>query len=469
MNRSFYSFAIFFTVLYIIVAFLQSIFYFQLGRQIYWLESFPAWYLFVNILSLAGSLIFLKYFHNKKYALAFWATIISGVAAIFQFIIVYSSLMRAGQMLNYYIPAHLGVVGTGIFYGVSLIFSDTGKRPWLKATGVFTLIIGLVLVAAVVWYVNPQDPQKIETFEKIHQWVSLVGSVVPVLLIMNFSIELKELKKENVDSPPLPAKSLDNAMAIVGSIAGVATLILGSVLAGESISKLSWEKTLSVKAKVWAKLFEARTFKSTKGNTLQYQLLKPLDFDPQKKYPLVICLPFGGGVEGCPPAQVLLKDMTRRKYPSFLFVPFCPSGSGWGGIPNYPTIDTLVFESIRSLEEEFKEIDTKKIYVTGVSRGGYGSWHFISINPQMFAAAIPVCGGGDPNLAPGITDVAVWAFHGEDDRNVPVSGSRNMIQAIKNAGGDPKYTEFPDAGHNIWDMVSTTPGLLDWLFAQKRD
>jgi predicted peptidase len=91
------------------------------------------------------------------------------------------------------------------------------------------------------------------------------------------------------------------------------------------------------------------------------------------------------------------------------------------------------------------------------------------MRPEMFAAAVPVCGGGDPSLASKIAGVAVWAFHGEDDRNVPVSRSREMITAMKAAGGDPKYTEYPDAGHNIWDRVSTQSGLLDWLFAQKRE
>ena len=87
----------------------------------------------------------------------------------------------------------------------------------------------------------------------------------------------------------------------------------------------------------------------------------------------------------------------------------------------------------------------------------------------MFAAAIPVCGGGDPKLARNIVDVPVWAFHGEKDRSVPVKLTREMIDAIKNAGGHPRYTEFPDAGHNIWDEVKNTPGLLEWLFAQKCD
>ncbi len=161
---------------------------------------------------------------------------------------------------------------------------------------------------------------------------------------------------------------------------------------------------------------------------------------------MVVCLPYGGGIEGSPAAKLLLIETNRKKYPCVSFCSLLSERVGWGGIPNYPTMDTLVFESIEALESEFKEIDVNRIYVTGVSRGGYGSWHFISLRPDLFAAAMPVCGGGDPNLTPNIIDVDVWAFHGENDIGVPVSGSRDMIAAIKKSGGNPKYTEFEGAG-----------------------
>ncbi|HKZ36264.1 MAG TPA: dienelactone hydrolase family protein, partial [Chryseolinea sp.] len=135
---------------------------------------------------------------------------------------------------------------------------------------------------------------------------------------------------------------------------------------------------------------------------------------------------------------------------------------GWGGI------DSLVFETIDALGKEFK-IDARRRYVTGISGGGFGSWHFITARPEMFAAAIPICGGGNPSLAQNIVNVRVWAFHGEKDRLVPVKLSRDMVEAIRNAGGSLRYTEFTGAGHLIWNEVNGTPGLLDWLFTQKRD
>jgi predicted peptidase len=131
-------------------------------------------------------------------------------------------------------------------------------------------------------------------------------------------------------------------------------------------------------------------------------------------------------------------------------------------------VDTLVFETIAALEHEFS-IDSKRRYVSGYSMGGYGAWYFIGTRPKIFAAAVPMCGGGDPGLAKNMVDIPVWAFHGAKDMNVPAGDTRDIIEAIKNAGGNPRYTEFPDAAHNIWKEVTETPGLLEWLFDQRRD
>jgi predicted peptidase len=130
-------------------------------------------------------------------------------------------------------------------------------------------------------------------------------------------------------------------------------------------------------------------------------------------------------------------------------------------------VDSLVYEAIVSLNKEVG-LDAKRRYVTGISRGGYGTWNFIMTRPDLFAAAIPVCGGGTARISPGVAEIAVWAFHGEKDKNVPVAGSRDMISALKKAGGHPRYTEFANEGHSIWDRASTTPGLWDWLFAQRK-
>ncbi|MEJ7644675.1 MAG: hypothetical protein WKF87_08765 [Chryseolinea sp.] len=467
MKRSFYSYAIFFGVLFVIIAFIQTVVYWNLGTQVYSLDSFMAWYTLVAILSTVGAIIISKYFHYKEFKLALWAGIISVIFQLLQFGVV--AAMRSGVMSigNYYMVIYLMTLSTSLLYGSALIFSRAGRRPWLRAAGILIFVSAVVLICAVVWHMNSTALDKNLTIEIFHQWSSLAGCLIPVFYILNFKREQQDLSSESNISAKEKEPVSEKYAVYFGAICVLAILVLGVKLATEATSKLSWAKQLAVKAKEWETIFESRSF-SHNAQTLRYQLLKPLDYDPEKKYPLVVCLPYGGGVEGCPPAQALLSSSNRVKYPAFLYVPFCPEGSGWGGIPNYPTMDTLVFESILSLEKELPGIDANRRYVTGVSRGGYGSWHFISVNPGMFAAAVPVCGGGNPKLAAGIYSVDVWAFHGEDDRNVPVNGSRDMIEAIKQAGGNPKYTEFPDEGHNIWDQVNSTPGLLDWLFAQTR-
>jgi predicted peptidase len=235
-----------------------------------------------------------------------------------------------------------------------------------------------------------------------------------------------------------------------------------------------WRTHISPRTKALAEPFEARSYVNREGDTLLYRLLEPVDYDPNKKYPMVVCLHGGAGwgtdnyrqFEGSLFARLLSRPENREKYPAFLFVPQCPPGFSWGGLPNLPTVDSLVFETITALENEFS-IDKNRLYVAGHSLGGYGTWYFIGTHPDRFAAAVPVAGEGDPVLAPNMVDVGVWAFHGANDRNVPVSGSREMIEAIRKGGGEPRYTESPHGGHG-WKMVEDAPGLLDWLFAQKR-
>jgi predicted peptidase len=236
-----------------------------------------------------------------------------------------------------------------------------------------------------------------------------------------------------------------------------------------------------------AELFSARTHVSMQKDSMQYRLLKPIDYDSTKQYPLVVCLSGGAGrgtdnikqIAGSKSAQVLSFLENRKKYPAFVFVPQCPPDSDWGrtlgkiereslikrGKDNQPSVEFLVFEIIYALEEEFN-IDTTRRYITGQSMGGSGSWHFILTHPQMFAAAIIVCGGANPDLAKNIIDIPIWVFHGENDNRIPVDFSRNMVAAIKKVGGNPKYNEFPNIGHGSWHPAYDTPELLDWLFDQ---
>ena len=467
MKRNFYYSGIFFNGLLIAAVLFQDVLRFQLGDQIIRLESFIPWLLIIALNAALASFFILKYYYASHYRVAFITGILAAIAGLGYLIVNYGIIVAPAPFAPHILPTFFIVFGTSIVSAASLVFSVTRKNPWLLSAGLLMLILGLMIGATILWYNSTQDVPLRETLRTVSLWLSFAYDLIPLLYILNFRSEVKALPAESSDWRP--EKTSDSVWAIAGTFALIFTVAIGLVLAKETQGKLAWEKHLAIKAKEWAVLFESRTFVGEQGDTLRYQLLKPLEVDPQKKYPIVVCLPYGGGVEGCPPAQLLLTDSNRKKYPAFLFVPYCRPGSGWGGVPRYPTVDILVFDAIHALEDEFRAIDENRRYVTGVSRGGYGSWHFICTRPDLFAAAIPVCGGEDPKLAANAVDVSVWAFHGEKDRNVLVQQSRDMIAAIKKAGGHPRYTEFPDAGHDIWDRVHNTSGLWNWLFEQRRD
>jgi predicted peptidase len=151
-------------------------------------------------------------------------------------------------------------------------------------------------------------------------------------------------------------------------------------------------------------------------------------------------------------------------------------------------MEALVF---RALEETMKEFrgDPERVYLTGLSMGGYGAWAFAYKFPERFAAVVPVCGGvssrrgfpppswhpasrnpGDPftETASRIRDVPVWAFHGDADPRVPVSESRELVEALQAVGGDVRYTEYPGVRHNSWDRAYAEQDLYDWMFSQRR-
>jgi len=125
-------------------------------------------------------------------------------------------------------------------------------------------------------------------------------------------------------------------------------------------------------------------------------------------------------------------------------------------------------ELLITIQEKF-QVDVDRTYVTGISMGGFATWEALIRHPGKFAAAIPVCGGGDTSHANRIRDIPVWAFHGANDSTVPVECSRLMIEMIEKAGGHPRYTEYPAVGHNSWNKAYAEPELLSWLFSQERD
>lgn len=226
-------------------------------------------------------------------------------------------------------------------------------------------------------------------------------------------------------------------------------------------------------------VFLAKTFRNSKGETMPYRLFVPPGYDKKKKYPLVLWLHGGAGrgndnlkqISGGNTigSHVWTKPENQSKHPCFVIAPQCPANEMWATLDKAKPTDQLrlVWELLEELHRTFS-FDHNRRYVTGQSLGGFGTWSLISHHPGRFAAAIPVCGGGDESEASKLIKTPIWAFHGDDDQAVRVERSRKMIAAIKLAGGAPKYTEYKYTGHVIWDRVYNEAELLPWVFAQKR-
>lgn len=128
----------------------------------------------------------------------------------------------------------------------------------------------------------------------------------------------------------------------------------------------------------------------------------------------------------------------------------------------------LTLDLLRDLKRRFPAIDDKRIYVTGISMGGFGTWDAITREPETFAAAIPICGGGDPATVSRIASLPIWAWHDSGDNVISVNRTRQMVAALRAAGGEPLYTETSQYGHRAWRAAYKHAALLPWLFAHKR-
>lgn len=183
-------------------------------------------------------------------------------------------------------------------------------------------------------------------------------------------------------------------------------------------------------------------------------------------------------------SYLFLKDSVRQQYPAIVVFPQCPANSFWSNVKfqfdstgkrsfqfladGEPTIAMkLAQELLYKIIDEYP-VEKKQIYVGGLSMGGMGTFEIVRRNPKLFAAAFPICGGGAPATAPLMKKVKWWVFHGEVDAVVPASLSQEMVDALKASGADMKYSLYPGVNHNSWDNAFAEPGLLAWLFSQKK-
>ncbi|MBI3967218.1 MAG: dienelactone hydrolase family protein [Chloroflexi bacterium] len=185
-------------------------------------------------------------------------------------------------------------------------------------------------------------------------------------------------------------------------------------------------------------------------------------------WPVILFLHGAGelGDDGRRQIQVGLGPWLCRypeRYPAIAVLPQCPSKRRWDG--------DMLDVALQALDEAVHAYggDPDRLYLTGVSMGGFGTFRLASLRPDRFAAAIPICGGGNPTMiAAALSDVPMWVFHGAVDDIVPVERSRQMVAAIKSAGGNRlRYTELPGVAHNSWDAAYADPELPNWLLSQR--
>ncbi|HVZ55678.1 MAG TPA: prolyl oligopeptidase family serine peptidase [Chitinophagaceae bacterium] len=221
-----------------------------------------------------------------------------------------------------------------------------------------------------------------------------------------------------------------------------------------------------------------------KGDTLNYRMLFP-DANRDRKYPLVIFL-HGAGERGNDNeaqlkwgVQNFATDQNMVLHPAIVVAPQCPENMTWSNFsreknpldqrlqsqPSRPM--QLVLGLLQQLIKTLP-VDTNRIYITGLSMGGFGTFDAIERFPRLFAAAVPVCGGGDLSLAPSIAQLPVWIFHGSEDPVVTPSFSIEMAQALMKAGAHPGLTSYPETGHFSWLAAYRDPQMMEWLFRQHR-
>jgi len=215
-------------------------------------------------------------------------------------------------------------------------------------------------------------------------------------------------------------------------------------------------------------------FEKTERVTVDYLLFLPKGYETtgEKKWPLILFL-HGSGERGANVWKVATHGPPRNvnQHPDFPFIvvsPQCPEGKHWSNDVLLPLLDDVM---------KTYAVDPHRVYLTGLSMGGYGTWTLGTSYPEKFAAIVPICGGGElisvlltsREKPEALKSLGVWAFHGGKDPVVPVTESERMVNALKKIGvADVKLTIYPEAEHNSWTQAYDNPELYEWLLQHKR-
>ena len=222
------------------------------------------------------------------------------------------------------------------------------------------------------------------------------------------------------------------------------------------------------------------------GETRRQAIYVPADYAPDRAWPMIVFLHGAGerGDDGLIQTEVGLGSAIRRnqdRFPAIVLFPQCPAGKYWNSTEAH-------LEALMALARERYRIDEDRVYLTGLSMGGYGCWTWGAAHVETWAAMIPICGGGEPNDMSRLTEepipedayppikdrvlalakLPIWTFHGLDDNVVPPFRTKQMVRMIEREGGKVKHTEYKDVGHASWEPAYADEKVIRWLFEQRR-
>lgn len=221
------------------------------------------------------------------------------------------------------------------------------------------------------------------------------------------------------------------------------------------------------------------------GEQMPYRLFLPINYNSKKKYPLVLAF-HGAGSRGNDNTKQLrpwvagwMDQQVQKEHPCIILMPQCPVKQKWVNVDwrkgSYLFKEIPISKPMKLSKEIFDKVldefsvDKNRVYVMGMSMGGYGTWNFVMRYPKIIAAAVPICGAGDPSMAKKIKRIPIWAFHGDKDPTVPLSGSLDMIESIKGyKKHKARLTIYKDVGHNSYELAWKNHKLIDWLFSQRK-
>lgn len=214
--------------------------------------------------------------------------------------------------------------------------------------------------------------------------------------------------------------------------------------------------------------FITKVYKGPDGES-KYVVYVPKSYKGDKEFPLILFLHGSGeaGTDGEKQVKVGLGPAIKKmeSFPFIAVFPQSPEPGAKGWLADRKGAKAAM--SILAEVEKTYKVDSKRIYLTGLSMGGYGTWSLAAAYPDRWAAIVPICGGGNLADAEKIKAIPCWCFHGDADPAVKVQRSREMMEALKKAGAMPKYTEFEKVGHDSWVPAYATAELYEWLSKQK--